>query len=61
MANDSIFLSNIGFLSELIKPYDPGVYGLGSATYHIKNKINIADSQAVVVNPPFDYSLLTIE
>ena len=61
MANDSIFLSNIGFLSELIKPYDPGVYGLGSATYHIKNKINIADSQAVVVNPPFDYTLLTIE
>jgi GT2 family glycosyltransferase len=61
MATDSIFLSNIGFLSELLKPYDPGVYQLGSTTYHIKNKINIGDSQAVVVNPPFDYTLLTIE
>jgi GT2 family glycosyltransferase len=64
MTRDSIkdiFLSNISFLSDLINPYDPGVYELGCVTFHIKNKINIADNHTVVVNPPFDYTLLTIE
>ena len=57
----NLLVDNIGFLSDLINPYGPGVYELGCVTFHIKNKINIADNHTVVVNPPFDYTLLTIE
>lgn len=49
------------FLSDLINPYDPGVYELGCATFHVKNKVNLANNHTIVDNPPFDYSLLTTE
>lgn len=55
------FLEYLQFLSDLIVPYEPGVYELGCATFHVKNKVNLANSHIVVENPPFDYSLLTIE
>jgi len=58
---ENLFLSNLGFLSDLIAPYDPGVYELGCATFHVKNKVNLGNNRIVVENPPFDHSLLTIE
>jgi GT2 family glycosyltransferase len=57
----TLFLSNLALLSDLIAPYDAGVYELGCATFHIKEKVNIAGRYIVVDNPIFDYSLLTIE
>jgi hypothetical protein len=61
LKDGNLFLSNLGFLSDLIAPYDPGVYELGCATFHVKNKLNLANNHIVVSNPPFDHSLLTIE
>lgn len=61
LKDGNIFLSNLGFLSDLIDPYDPGVYELGCATFHVKNKVNLANNHTIVDNPPFDYSLLTTE
>jgi GT2 family glycosyltransferase len=55
------FLDYLQFLSDLINPYDPGVYELECATFHVKNKVNLSNSHIVVTNPPFDHSLLTIE
>ena len=55
------FLSNLTILNDIIAESDPGVYQFGVATLHIKSKSNLAESQIVVKNPPFDYSLLTIE
>lgn len=55
------FLDYLQFLSDLIDPYDPGVYELECATFHVKNKVNLANNHIVVENPPFDHSLLTIE
>ena len=55
------FLNYLQFLSDLIDPYDPGVYELECATFHVKNKVNLGNSHIVVDNPPFDYSLLTVE
>lgn len=55
------FLDYLQFLSDLIDPYEPGKYELGCATFHVKNKVNLANNHIVVENPPFDYSLLTIE
>lgn len=57
----SLFLQNLAFLSDIIEQNEPGTYQLGVATIHIKNKVNLANSHIVVENPPFDYSLLTIE
>lgn len=55
------FVDYLAFLSDLIDPYDAGVYELGCATFHVKNKLNLANNHIVVSNPPFDHSLLTIE
>ena len=57
----NVLLSNLQFLSDLIDPYDAGLYELGCATFHVKNKVNLANSHIVVTNPPFDHSLLTID
>jgi len=57
----SLFLQNLAFLSDIIEQNEPGTYQLGTATIHIKNKVNLANNHIVVENPPFDYSLLTIE
>jgi GT2 family glycosyltransferase len=59
--DENIFLNNLGFLSDIIAPCEPGMYELGCATFHVKNKVNLANSHIVVTNPPFDHSLLTIE
>jgi hypothetical protein len=61
LKDGNVLLSNLQFLSDLIHPYDSGVYELGCATFHVKNKVNLANSHIVVTNPPFDHSLLTIE
>jgi GT2 family glycosyltransferase len=55
------FTQYLTFLSDLINPYDLGVYELGCATFHVKNKVNLANNHTIVDNPPFDYSLLTTE
>ena len=55
------FLDYLQFLSDLIAPYEPGTYELECATFHVKNKVNLANSHIIVTNPPFDHSLLTIE
>jgi hypothetical protein len=57
----SIFISNLGFLSDLIDPYEPGIYELGCAEFHLIHKVNLGNSHIVDNNPPFDHSLLTIE
>jgi hypothetical protein len=40
---------------------EPGTYDVGCATVEIKNKVNLAETNIIVTNPPFDNSLLTIE
>ena len=59
--NKNVFLSNLGFLSDLIDPYEVGIYELGCAEFHLIHKVNLGNSHIVVNNPPFDHSLLTIE
>lgn len=61
LKDENIFLNNLGFLSDIIALYEPGMYELGCATFHVKNKVNLANSHIIVTNPPFDHSLLTIE
>lgn len=61
LKDGNIFLSNLGFLSDLIAPYEAGIYELGCAEIHLIHKVNLGNSHIVVENPPFDYSLLTIE
>ena len=61
LKDGNALISNLQFLSDLIAPYDTGVYELGCATFHVKNNVNLANSHIVVTNPPFDHSLLTIE
>ena len=55
------FLQNEAFLSDMLEQEEPGTYDLGCATVHIKNKVNLAEANIIVNNPPFDHSLLTIE
>jgi len=55
------FLQNITRLYEIIAVSEPGIYQLGSAKIDIRNIINVASDQIQVQNPPFDYTLLTIE
>ena len=57
----NVFLHNLRFLSDLIAPCEPGIYELGCAEFHVITKVNLGNSHIVVNNPPFDYSLLTIE
>ena len=57
----NFFLQNIAFLSDMLEQEEPGTYDLGCATVHIKNKVNLAEANIIVNNPPFDHSLLTIE
>ena len=61
LKDGNVFLSNLGFLSDLIAPYEAGIYELGCAEFHLIHKVNLGNSHIVVDNPPFDYSLLTIE
>jgi len=61
LKDGNIFLGNLGFLSDIIDPYEPGIYELGCAKFYVKNKLNLGNTHIVVENPPFDYSLLTIE
>jgi GT2 family glycosyltransferase len=55
------FLQNITRLYDIVVESEPGIYQLGSAKIDIRNIINIASDQIQVQNPPFDYTLLTIE
>ena len=57
----NFFLQNVAFLSDMFAQEEPGTYDLGCATVHIKNKVNLAEANIIVNNPPFDHSLLTIE
>ena len=57
----NLFLSNLTFLSNIVTPLEPGIYGLDCAEFHIIHKVDLASKHIVVENPPFDYSLLTIE
>jgi GT2 family glycosyltransferase len=55
------FLNNINFLAEIIQDPEPGIYEVGVATLEVRRVINLADSHIKCENPPFDYSLLSIE
>jgi GT2 family glycosyltransferase len=55
------FLQNITRLYDIVVESEPGIYQLGSAKIDIRNIINLASDQIQVQNPPFDYTLLTIE
>jgi GT2 family glycosyltransferase len=55
------FLQNITRLYDIVVESEPGIYQLGSAKIDIRNINNIASDQIQVQNPPFDYTLLTIE
>jgi hypothetical protein len=48
-------------LGDILEASEPGIYELGSAKIEIRNMVDLAQDQIVVTNPPFDYSLLTIE
>jgi GT2 family glycosyltransferase len=61
LKDGNVLLSNLGFLSDLIAPCEPGIYELGCAEFHVITKVNLGNSHIVVENPPFDHSLLTIE
>jgi len=55
------FIQNVTRLYDIIGSSEPGIYELGAAKIEVKNLVNLAHDQIVVNNPPFDYSLLTIE
>lgn len=55
------FLQNVTRLGDIIEAQEPGIYELGSAKIEIRNIVDLAKDQIIVQNPPFDYSLLTIE
>ena len=55
------FLQNITRLGDILEASEPGIYELGSAKIELLNVVDLAQDQIVVTNPPFDYSLLTIE
>lgn len=55
------FLQNLLNLSSIIEPNDPGIYELGCAKIDVQNVVSVSLDQINVQNPPFDYSLLTIE
>jgi len=59
--NNDMFLQNLTSISSIVEPNEPGIYELGSAKIHVQNIINLSQDQVRVENPPFDYSLLTIE
>jgi GT2 family glycosyltransferase len=55
------FLQNITRLGDILEGSEPGIYELGSAKIEVRNVVDLTQDQIVVTNPPFDYSLLTIE
>lgn len=61
LKDGNILLNNLAFLSDLIAPYEPGLYELGCAKFYVKDKLDYSMYMIQVENPPFDYSLLTIE
>jgi hypothetical protein len=58
---EDLFLQNLTSLGSIIEPNEPGIYELGSAKIDVKNVISLSQDQIDANNPPFDYSLLTIE
>jgi GT2 family glycosyltransferase len=55
------FLQNLTSISSILEPNEPGIYQLGCAKIDIQNHVRTSQDQIKVQNPPFDYSLLTIE
>ena len=55
------FLQNLVNLSQIIESSEPGMYQLGCAKIDVQNVVSTSQDQIKVKNPPFDYSLLTIE
>jgi GT2 family glycosyltransferase len=60
-AGNDLFLQYLTRLGDVIEPYEPGIYELGSAKIEVRNVISLVQDQIKVQNPPFDMSLLTIE
>ena len=54
-------LNNLPYLSDILIPATPGTYQLFCFEIEVVELLNLAESHVVVENPPFDYSLLTIE
>lgn len=55
------FFNNVYLLNDILCQEEEGVYQLGAATIEIREIVDLAENQIVVSNPPFDYSLLSIE
>jgi hypothetical protein len=60
-SDDNAFDKSINHLADILHEAEPGTYELGVAVIEVKKIVNVAENQVVVKNPPFDYSLLTIE
>ena len=61
LKDQNFFKQNIEFLSDMFEQEEPGTYDVECATVEIKSKVNLAEANIVVTNPPFDHSLLIIE
>jgi len=59
--NQDLFLQNVTRLGDILGEAEPGIYELGSAKIEVRNVVDLATNQIKVDNPPFDYSLLTIQ
>lgn len=59
--NEDPFIQNLINISNIIEPSEPGIYELGCAKIDVKNVVSLSKDLIVAKNPPFDYSLLTIE
>lgn len=59
-SSSDLFLKNLTNINAIIKQSEPGVYELGCAKIFVNNVVNLSEQQIKVINPPFDYSLLTI-
>lgn len=55
------FFANKDFLAEMVGAAEPGVYEIGAANIEVKEVVDVSQDRVVVTNPPFDYSLITIE
>jgi len=55
------FLDAIPNLAALLQDAEPDTYEVGGAIVDVRKIVNTVEDHLKVINPPFDYSLLTIE
>lgn len=57
---NDVLLNNLHNMTDIFSSAEPGDYELGCAKISVRKVVFISDSNIVVQNPPFDYSLLNI-